>query len=334
MDRLIRNKYIISLVVVICLITIGMTNNLRFELVFWENVIRWFAGAVLLYSTWLCYDWVTANKANKSWRYKLFAFILTIIMSGLLFFMMRFVITDDEFLSDLPKIYYRFILSLILLIFIQFSIESIDQARKIKLRNMILEHENLGAQYRLLVVQVNPHFLFNSLSTLRSMIRLKDENSEKFVLNLSDLYREFLKKRDNETATLGEELELLNSYYFMLEMRFENMLTLEININKDSLEYRLPVFSLITLLENCVKHNIISSSQPLRISIFQNTVSDIIVKNTLKLKSSSESMGIGLKNLEKRYDILGEKNGLSFIHKSEVFGVKLKLLTKNEYLNN
>lgn len=334
MDRLIRNKYIISLVVVICLITIGMTNNLRFELVFWENVIRWFAGAVLLYSTWLCYDWVTANKANKSWRYKLFAFILTIIMSGLLFFMMRFVITDDEFLSDLPKIYYRFILSLILLIFIQFSIESIDQARKIKLRNMILEHENLEAQYRLLVDQVNPHFLFNSLSTLRSMIRLKDENSEKFVLNLSDLYREFLKKRDNETATLGEELELLNSYYFMLEMRFENMLTLEININKDSLEYRLPVFSLITLLENCVKHNIISSSQPLRISIFQNTVSDIIVKNTLKLKSSSESMGIGLKNLEKRYDILGEKNGLSFIHKSEVFGVKLKLLTKNEYLNN
>jgi two-component system, LytTR family, sensor kinase len=223
--------------------------------------------------------------------------------------------------------FIKLTLASIVILSVQATLASLAEKEDILLANAELQNENLRTRFEVLKQQVNPHFLFNALSTLRIMIREKDNRAEPFILKLSDLYRQLLGKNTSQTITLDEELEFLRSYIYMLQARFESLLHIDIDIWPESMNRKIPAFSLQLLIENCIKHNIISSAKPLYIKIFQKQEDTIIIENNLQLKTSAdESSGIGLDNLRKRYELLQIRDGISIQKDETKFSVTLQLL--------
>jgi LytS/YehU family sensor histidine kinase len=212
---------------------------------------------------------------------------------------------------------------------IQYTLNLNARNQSISLQNQMLKTENIRAQFEILRQQISPHFLFNSLSTLRSMIRSSNKNAENFVIKLSDIYRLLLLTKEKDTVTLKEELEFIEDYSFLLFARYENMLSIDIDVPDNLLNKNIPTFSLQLLLENCVKHNIVSKEKPLHIKIYDSGINSISVENKLQPKAiHDENSGLGLQNLKKRYDLLGIPEGVQVFSDESVFRVKIKLLDK------
>ncbi|MCC6410830.1 MAG: histidine kinase [Saprospiraceae bacterium] len=163
---------------------------------------------------------------------------------------------------------------------------------------------NLMAQYDSLKQQVNPHFLFNSLNSLSSLISVNPPQAEKFVEEMSGVYRYLLQSSREELTTLGAELDFLRSYLHLLKTRFGNALQANIEVPVQWLNHRIPPLTLQLLVENAVKHNIVSSSQPLHLNI---TVENdrLRVSNNLQPKVLNlPSEKVGLANIMARYRLL------------------------------
>jgi two-component system LytT family sensor kinase len=193
-----------------------------------------------------------------------------------------------------------------------------------------IKADNLGAQYELLKQQVNPHFLFNSLNTLKYMVESGDAHSVDFILKLSDFYRFTLESRKLDVITLKEELEILEAYVFLLKARFEDGIALAIEIDPTDHRSFIPPFTLQLLVENCIKHNIVSLDRPLQIRLY--SANDfIIIENRLQLKRIPEvSTGIGLDNINERYThLLNRKIEIS--SGETLFTVKLPLIHENRH---
>lgn len=165
-----------------------------------------------------------------------------------------------------------------------------------------LQRESVEAQYNSLRSQVNPHFLFNSLNALTSLVYQDQDKAVKFIKQLSTVYRYVLDTRDKELVSLNEELDFLHSYLFLQQIRFGEKLKLNINVSGDGLVAPLV---LQMLVENAIKHNIISEDQPLAIRVYREN-GMLIVENNLQKKSipSDESTGAGLENIKRRYSFL------------------------------
>jgi two-component system LytT family sensor kinase len=170
-----------------------------------------------------------------------------------------------------------------------------------------LMKENALAQFEALKNQVSPHFLFNSLSILSSLVHVDANLSEKFIDQLSKAYRYILEQKDNETVSLKTELDFLNSYAFLLKIRFENKFDVKMSITDQEAEkYHIAPLTLQLLIENCVKHNRMSEKEPLVITILIND-DYLVVINPVKPRSGLEkiaSTGIGLANIKTRYQLL------------------------------
>ena len=222
---------------------------------------------------------------------------------------------------------FRGIASIAIIYLVQFTLNLNARNQTVLLQNEMLKTENIRTQFEILRQQISPHFLFNSLSSLRSMIRSSNKNAEEFVIKLSDIYRLLLANKEIDTITLKEELDFIEDYSFLLFARFENMILINIEIPQDLFKFKIPTFTLQLLLENCVKHNIVSKENPLHIKIYDSGVNSISVENNLqqKIKSGEES-GIGLQNIVKRYDLLGVSNGVQIFSDESVYRVKIKLL--------
>ncbi|MHA3789168.1 sensor histidine kinase [Flavobacterium hauense] len=183
---------------------------------------------------------------------------------------------------------------------------------------------NIGAQYELLKQQVNPHFLFNSLNTLKSMVDMQDPHSADFILKLSDFYRFTLESRKMDLISLSEELKILDSYTYLLKARFEEGFEVENTITIDCDSVSVPPFTLQLLIENCIKHNVVSLDKPLNIKLYNNE-NYIIVENKIQLKRGELSTGVGLDNINQRFTHLIHKE--IEIEKSEtVFKVKIPII--------
>lgn len=183
---------------------------------------------------------------------------------------------------------------------------------------------NLGAQYELLKQQVNPHFLFNSLNTLKYMVESGDKHSVNFILKLADFYRFTLESRKLDLIRLSEELEILDAYMYLLKARFENGIELTKNIDEQVYPSLIPPFTLQLLIENCIKHNVVSMEKPLHISIY-STEGYLIVKNKIQLKRVPESStGLGLENINQRYIHLLDKR-IEIDVDADTFTIKLPI---------
>jgi two-component system, LytTR family, sensor kinase len=170
-----------------------------------------------------------------------------------------------------------------------------------------LREENFQAKFEVLKQQVNPHFLFNSLNILKGMIRTQNTQAEDFVVKLSDVYRYILQSNTQDLVTISEELTILNSYFFMLKSRFRDSVNLDINISKKTLRSKIPPLTLQILVENCVKHNILTRNKPLNIAIFEDE-NYIIVQNNLQIKNAlATSTQLGLNNIMLRYYHVNEQ---------------------------
>lgn len=196
---------------------------------------------------------------------------------------------------------------------------------KIELELERVKADHLTAQYESLKQQVNPHFLFNSLNTLKSMVEIEDKHSAEFILNLSDFYRFTLEKRKQDLIPLAEELSILHSYMFLLSARFEEGINFGDQIPGSYSTSLIPPFTLQLLVENCIKHNVVSLEQPLTISL--SIKQDMLyVQNNLQLKMNpDQSLKMGLENINQRYLHLTGKN-IEIEENSGSFTVKLPLI--------
>jgi two-component system, LytTR family, sensor kinase len=170
-----------------------------------------------------------------------------------------------------------------------------------------LKRENLAAQLNALRTQVNPHFLFNNLNTLSSLIPENPKHAVDFVQQLAKVYRHILEVKDEKSILLKDELEVLNAYTFLLKTRFEKNLEVNINIPPEKMQQKIVPLSLQILMENAIKHNIVSSGKPLQINVFTENGS-LVVSNNLQMKNQiNESTGIGLDNIRNRYKLISER---------------------------
>ncbi len=188
-----------------------------------------------------------------------------------------------------------------------------------------LKREKAESQYLALKNQVNPHFLFNSLNSLSSLIRFSPDKAVEFVDKFSKIYRYVLEMSDKMVVELREELDFLQSYYFLQKIRFGNNLEINININAEKLNYFVLPLSIQILIENAIKHNEISSDHPLKI-----TVSDeqdfLVISNNLQQKINKENTtGLGLANLTERYKHLTDLEPVFFV-KEEKYTAKIPLI--------
>jgi hypothetical protein len=206
-----------------------------------------------------------------------------------------------------------------------FFIKMIADRQHFILENERLTRENLQSRYESLKNQLSPHFLFNSLSALKSLIAENPAVSQTYVDHLSHVLRHSLQGNKTKTVSLADELQVLDSYVFLIKMRYESSISIDRNVDNSYLQYRLPPLALQTLVENAVKHNVISKRYPLMMKIFTEK-DKIIVTNSVREKySSEEGTGIGLPNLASQYKLLcGEE---ILITKTEnEFRVELPLL--------
>ena len=185
--------------------------------------------------------------------------------------------------------------------------------------------KSANAQFESLKNQLDPHFLFNSLNVLSSLIDENPNLAQRFTSSMSKIYRYVLEQKDKELVTVEEELDFAKTYCELLKTRFEDSVNFEVEV-KDKKGFVVPL-SLQLLLENCIKHNFATSAKPLIIKIYSEN-GNLIVENNLQAREQvKEREGIGLSNIVQRYSLITNRN--VFIEKSEdYFKVKLPILTQ------
>lgn len=204
--------------------------------------------------------------------------------------------------------------------FFQKMKESIGESEKLK-------RENIQSQYETLKNQVSPHFLFNSLNTLATIIPEDPKLAVDFVQKLSSVYRYVLQNKDKELVSLQTEIDFVQDYFFLLKIRFGENIHLMSSIPDVFLYKHVPPLTLQMLLENAIKHNIISTANPLCINLYVEKDNRLMVKNNLQKKIlETESTGIGLQNIVNRYKFL-TKHPVETIITQDNFMVSLPLLT-------
>jgi hypothetical protein len=199
------------------------------------------------------------------------------------------------------------------------------QENKVKEQKIIAG--TASAQFESLKNQIDPHFLFNSLNVLSSLIEENPESAQKFTTSLSKVYRYVLEQKDKELVSVAEELKFAKTYMNLLKMRFENSITFEIPEGFDNEEAKVVPLSLQLLLENCIKHNVVSEAKPLHVKIsIENN--QLVVTNNLQMKEVlSDRKGVGLQNIVNRYAILTKRTVLVEENEQE-FKIFLPILTK------
>jgi two-component system LytT family sensor kinase len=190
------------------------------------------------------------------------------------------------------------------------------------------EIQQLAIQYEFetLKSQVNPHFLFNCFNTLSSLISEDAKQAESFLDELSKVYRYLLRNNEDGLSTLQNELRFIQSYYQLLRTRHGEAIQIQVEVDKRYDNYLLPSLSLQLLVENAVKHNVVSKQQPLVIDIFTMAGNQLAINNNLQCKTIKDpSHKIGLENIRLKYDLL-EQPGFQILSDTRNFTVILPLI--------
>ncbi|MCM5528773.1 sensor histidine kinase [Parasegetibacter sp. NRK P23] len=207
--------------------------------------------------------------------------------------------------------------------FMVYYITVLEVSHQSKLEIEKLKHENVRARLQSLTQQVSPHFLFNSLSTLRTMVQ--DPLSRNYISQLAQVYRYLLNHKQQELATVTEELQFLEAYAYILKERFEDALRIKIHPEHISTYKKIPPISLQLLLENAVKHNVVSKEDPLTIHIYEEEDFLSVENNRQPRRSVEESSsGKGLQNIDERCRLLCGR-GIVIYADDTVFKVKIPL---------
>ena len=201
----------------------------------------------------------------------------------------------------------------------------IFQRQNILLENEQLKSENLTTRYDMLVSQINPHFFFNSLNSLSTLVRENDtQTALTYIDQLSYTFRYILQNSQNTEVPLKEELQSLEAYSYQFKIRYADKLFFDIDIDEEYLDYTMPPLALQPLIDNAVKHNSITSRHPMHISIRTEDGHLVVSNPKSPLVEPAPGTGIGLKNLDSRWELVTGEN-IVIIDTNESFTVKLPL---------
>ncbi len=254
--------------------------------------------------------------------------LLWVILSVWLSHLVKPVLEKDNPLT--PMAYNASVVIAILFVIIYvvllFAYNYHQSLSVVLLENEGLKQDKLKQDYRALQDQINPHFLFNNLSTLIAIIRQDKEAAIRFAINFSDVYRYVLQSNKQISIKLSEEIEFMIAFGSLHKERLKDGLIAEVNIEEKYHDWHLPPLSLQLLIENAVKHNIATKLSPLTIKVF--TSNDyLVVWNSINSKKTTYSTNTGLSNLRKRYELLTDKE-IVLVHTDKEFRVELPLIKK------
>ena len=261
--------------------------------------------------------------------------LVSVYLLSDLFFALKHLITDVDNPNKFVLLYFfrDIFMAIVVLIFV-YVIKGFYDKQAILLENQKLMLENLQSQYQSLKNQVSPHFLFNSLTALKELIDDDPQNARKYVSHLSLMLRYTLQSNENQTVCLADEIDSVNSYLFLIKMRFGENLKVDFKIDESYRNHRLPPMVIQTLIENAVKHNEVSKRNTLKITLSTTEKNTLVVTNTLRARITHEpGTGIGLANLSKQYQLLSSKE-ITISKGEDEFKVEVPLLKPNSNESN
>lgn len=288
------------------------------------TLIMWFGVKSIVIYLWRKFPWET--KPVKHLILEILSILFYTLLVGSIFILINEIYPIESFEEDMR-------LSIFFTLMITFFITSIYEGyfffinwKETRILSEKLAKENIQSQYETLKSQINPHFLFNNLNTLSALIEENPKVAVEYVRNTADYYRNILNLKDKEVITLGEELELITTFFNLQFNRYGNNLMLIVDVDSSLHSSYVAPLSLQMLLENAIKHNIISKDKPLTVKV---TAKDgfIVVSNNLQRRDLDQpSSGFGLKNITDRYSYLSSHK-VEISENDSYFTVSIPILT-------
>ena len=200
-------------------------------------------------------------------------------------------------------------ISVIIYSIVYFALFSYNQYAVVQIESVQLERRQLNLQFEALKSQLSPHYLFNCLNTISSLVYKDAGQAEVFIRRLAQTYKYILSTNNQRLVEVVKEVEFVKSYYYLLKVRYENSFDLEINLPENIMFSKLPPLTLQILVENAVKHNVFSRDNPLEVNIGSNDENMIKVSNTKTEKpADTSSFRVGLSNIKSRYKFFTESD--------------------------
>ncbi|MEO1052272.1 MAG: histidine kinase [Bacteroidota bacterium] len=247
------------------------------------------------------FPWEIRSKIPQRLLLEISLTILIVTSQVILINIIIAIIRNDQI--DLTAYIYSavvgIVINLILITTMEFYLQ-LKRQHDVALDNEWLKKENFQFKYALLKKQLDPHFLFNSLNSLSSLISLDEQRAKESVRKLSQVYRYVLEHAEKSLVTLEEEVRFVESYIYLLKVRFQQDLVINLKVDPDHFPKLIVPMTLQLLIENAVKHNVILEGEPLIVDVEINNT-QILVRNPLKPKQGVNSKGIGLRNLKQKY---------------------------------
>lgn len=334
-----RATYIsLAVFVVLLLLRIVSGQTIHFdENLAWNFCFTMMYGYSLYYANSIVFIYLdSVFKENRFDKKRiLIGFILSFLVSIIIIFMMRIV--EDVVIEKTPFNVFlsnekasNYIVAIIITIIVTLGIHAFYfykayQENKVKEQKIIAG--TASAKFESLKNQIDPHFLFNSLNVLSSLIEENPDNAQKFTTSLSKIYRYVLEQKDKELVTVSEELAFAKTYMNLLKMRFEESISYEIPTDFTDEDARVVPLSLQLLLENTIKHNIVSEKKPLHIKITIENNELKVENNKQKKEVLQDRRGVGLQNIVNRYAILTNRK-VTVEDTDSFFRISLPILTK------
>ena len=334
--KVLRASIVITLILVV------------FRLLFadWDNLSTYselqFTGVSFIYSFILTcvnayyneyiskiYSWDKQTQ-KRLWIGALGSIVLTVLAFAIVRWFTEVVLFGKDFntfiATEKSEYYiYALVITLIVSLFLHaFYFYKALQDTKVKEQKIIAG--SASAKFDALKNQLDPHFLFNSLNVLTSLIEEDPIQAQKFTTSLSKVYRYVLEQKSKNLISVDEELQFAKTYVRLLKMRFEDSIIFEIPDKALNPEAKIVPLSLQLLLENAVKHNVVTSSKPLHIKIYEEDNYLYVTNNLQEKQVVKKSSGVGLQNIRQRYAILTKKEMQIFKTPKE-FKVRLPMLT-------
>jgi hypothetical protein len=255
--------------------------------------------------------------------------LISLAVINLSYLIFKFALTQDPpDATQLASINALGILFLMPVISINFGIQFLRNWKDAQLASENFQKESIKAELTILKNHLDPHFLFNNLNILSSLISKDQKQSQAYLEKFAEVYRIILQSSSEELVELKQELGFINAYMYLLSIRFEETIQLEMHIDKSLEQLYIPPLTLQMLIENAIKHNLITETKPLKISI-ESRSGFLVIKNNLQEKKVEvkDSNKSGLENIKKRYSYFTDqkvevnKNATSFIVKVPLINI-------------
>ncbi|MBP1645398.1 MAG: histidine kinase [Bacteroidetes bacterium] len=322
-----KRTLLFSSIIIVILVIYPNITNLFYN---WNEIdstfIKFFIfrfSAFTVFTYILLFENISKLKSNNFSKRLFYSFIITLVFYGInIIASLPFYIYEKPHIAlSILLFQCLFIYGICLLIGHIYSLHLEQDIKEKKIKQ--LKIENLQSKCDALANQISPHFFFNSLNGLTGLV--ENEQALEYINKLSGIFRYILQKQGKDIVTLKEELDFLQSYRYLIEVRYSGKLFFDIKIDNNFLGYKIPFLSFLPLIENIIKHNKIDSDNKMFISVYVNKNNELIISNPIREKMFKEpSNGIGLTNLSSRFHLLIHKD-IKIDNNNDRFSVYLPL---------